>query len=327
MAPRSTRRRTTTTGPRWTRCTSRRSWIGSGRTCAAVRGTRSSTSPPWRRSSGSPHTCTPPSGASSLGPVWDELAGRFVDPSSGVLLPTWDEALDDLDADRAARPAHVVKLGTQLDYQGIIASAEDQVGKAIGYLTKYLVKDMSEVYGGPDEMSPAQARHLATLHEHVRWLPCSPTCCNWLRFGVEPKDAEPGMAPGECPSKAHDRHHLGIGGRRVLVSRQWTGKTLTEHKADRAAVVRQALSEAGVEMPQLDRCSATATTDDGKPRFIWSPVDPDDEDVPTYRRVMADSIAERIRWREQYEAAKQLARAPADDTRSATDNDPASSAA
>ncbi len=271
--------------------------------------------------------CDRPVYTGAVLPVWDQLAGRFVDPNSGVLLPTWDEALDDLGADPAARPAHVVKLGSQLDYQGIIASAEDQVGKAIGYLTKYLVKDMSEVYGGPDEMSPAQARHLATLHEHVRWLPCSPTCCNWLRFGVEPKDAEPGMAPGECPSKAHDRHHLGIGGRRVLVSRQWTGKTLTEHKADRAAVVRQALSEAGVEMPQLDRCSATATTDDGKPRFIWSPVDPDDEDVPTYRRVMADSIAERIRWREQYEAAKQLARAPADDTRSATDNDPASSAA
>ena len=254
-------------------------------------------------------------------PVCDERAGRYVDPTTGVLLPSWDEALDDIGADPAATPAHVLQLGTQLDYQGIIASAEDQVAKAIGYLTKYLVKDINETYGDPDDITPAQLRHIATLHQHVRWLPCSPECCNWLRFGVQPKDAQPGMAPGECPSKAHDRHHLGLGGRRVLVSRQWTSKTLTEHRADRAEVVRQTLAEAGVDMPGLDRCSATATTDDGQPRFEWSPVGREDEDVPSYRRVMADAIAEKVRWRTEYEQAKQLARPP-DDTRSATDTGP-----
>lgn len=259
-------------------------------------------------------------------PVWDDRAGRYVDPTTGVLLPTWDEALDDIGTDPGAQPAHVLRLGVQLDYQGIIASAEDQVGKAIGYLTKYLVKDINETYGDPDDITPAQLRHIATLHQHVRWLPCSPECCNWLRFGVQPKDAVPGITPGECASKAHDRHHLGLGGRRVLVSRQWTGKTLTEHKADRAEVVRQTLAEAGIAPPDSDRCSATAIRPDGKPRFEWSPVAPEDDDVPTYRRVMADSIAEAVRWRAEYEQAKQLARAPAD-ARSATDTDPASSAA
>jgi len=48
-------------------------------------------------------------------PVWDELAGRFLDPDTGALLPTWDEALDAIGDDPAATPAHVVKLGTQLD--------------------------------------------------------------------------------------------------------------------------------------------------------------------------------------------------------------------
>jgi Replication initiator protein, pSAM2 len=259
-------------------------------------------------------------------PVWDERSGRYVGPTTGEVLPTWDEAVDAMDADPAAKPAHVVKLGEQLDYQGIIASAEGQVGKAIGYLTKYLVKDISETYGGPDDITRAQLRHLANLHQHVRWLPCSPECCNWLRFGVQPKDAQPGMAPGECPAKAHDRHHLGTGGRRVLVSRQWTGKTLTEHRADRAEVVRATLAEAGVDMPEHDRCSATAVDADGAQRFVWSPVGRKDEDVPTYRRVMADAIAEKVRWRTEYEQAKQLARPP-DDTRSATDTDPASSAA
>jgi hypothetical protein len=32
------------------------------------------------------------------------------------------------------------------------------------------------------------------------------------------------MRPGWCRSKAHDRENLGLGGRRVLVSRQWSGK-------------------------------------------------------------------------------------------------------
>ncbi len=243
------------------------------------------------------------------------------------MLPTWDEALDDIGADPAARPAHVIRLGTQVDYQGIIAPAEDskrdQVGKAIGYLTKYLVKDINETYGDPDDITPAQLRHMATLHQHVRWLPCSPECCNWLRFGVQPLGAVAGMAPGECPAKAHDRHHLGLGGRRVLVSRQWTGKTLSEHKADRAAVVRATLAEAGVDMQDSDRCSATATTPDGTPRYEWSPVASDDDDVPTYRRVMADSIAEAVRWRTEYERAKQLARPPADDRSATTPTPPA----
>jgi hypothetical protein len=35
-------------------------------------------------------------------PVWDELAERFVDPASGVVLPTWDEALDDIGGGRRA---------------------------------------------------------------------------------------------------------------------------------------------------------------------------------------------------------------------------------
>ena len=149
-------------------------------------------------------------------PTWDQRTGRYVDRTTGVLLPTWDEALADIGADPSATPAHVLQLGTQLDYQGIINDAgdgrRDRVGKAIGYLTKYLVKDINETYGNPAELTGPQLRHMATLHHHVRWLPCSPECSNWLRFGIQPNQAESGMAPGECPAKAHDRHHLGLGG-------------------------------------------------------------------------------------------------------------------
>ena len=55
------------------------------------------------------------------------------------------------------------------------------------------------------------------------------------------------------------RRTSGYGGRRVLVSRQWTGKTLAGHKADRAAVVRAALEEAGVDPDDHDELSIVGT--------------------------------------------------------------------
>lgn len=51
--------------------------------------------------------------------------------------------------------------------------------------------------------------------------------------GRAAKNARPGLAPGRCKGKAHDADHLGYAGRRVLVSRKWSGKTLADHRADR----------------------------------------------------------------------------------------------
>ena len=116
------------------------------------------------------------------------------------------------------------------------------------------------------------------------------------------------MRPGWCGSKAHDRENLGLGGRRVLVSRQWSGKTLTEHRADRAAVVREALAEAGIVAPEIERLAADVLSADGQPRFVWTDTKPDPQ---LYARVILASIAERQRWKAQYEAAK-AARQPVD---------------
>jgi hypothetical protein len=181
--------------------------------------------------------------------VWDHDLAAFVDPTTGAVLPTWEQALDAIDADPTAEPMHVLRFGKQIDYQGILASDEDKVGKAVGYLTKYVTKDVSSTHGDPDEMTPAQLAHLQRLHAHVEVLPCSPRCANWLRYGVQPKHAGPDLVPGHCDAKAHDREHLGLGGRRVLVSRDWSGETLAQHAADRADVVRAVLEEAGIDAP------------------------------------------------------------------------------
>src|SRR4051794_32321688 len=56
-------------------------------------------------------------------PVW-QCTG-YVDPTYGVPLPTWDEALDALDGDEDATPAHVVRFGGQVDLQGILETEDD----------------------------------------------------------------------------------------------------------------------------------------------------------------------------------------------------------
>jgi hypothetical protein len=233
-------------------------------------------------------------------PVWD--GHDYIDADTGEVLPTWEQALDRLENDPEAKPAHVMRFGRQIDMAGIIAPSAD-ADRAVRYLTKYLTKSVSDTYTG-EEPDPAYEAHVDRLHAELRYLPCSETCANWLRYGIQPENAGPGLRPGHCPSKAHDREHLGLGGRRILVSRQWSGKTLSEHKADRATVVREALLAAGIVAPEIERMAASVTLPDGSPRFVWTDTRPDPR---TYTRAILHSIAERLRWRQQYEQAKAAA--------------------
>jgi hypothetical protein len=210
-----------------------------------------------------------------------------------------------------------------MDVQGIIAEEAD-ADRRVRYLTKYLTKSIADTYLEEADDDAARADHVDRLHAEVLYLPCSPECANWLRFGIEPRDPGPGLQPGWCASKAHDRENLGLGGRRVQVSRHWSGKTLREHRADRAAVVREVLAEAGVEMPDAERMAADVPGSDGRPRFSWEPVPVAAADYVT---VVMTLVQEQQRWRRDYDAAAKArlhdrARAsPADapvDSRSAT---------
>jgi hypothetical protein len=246
-------------------------------------------------------------------PLWtghpDDGGAGYVDPHTGEALPTWEQALDHLDAH--GEPFHTMGWGRQVDIKGLIGGTEDS-DRAVRYLCKYLTKSIPETYApNPDQVDPndleATARvaryeaHVDRLHAQVRVLPCSPDCANWLRYGIQPKNPGPGLHPGHCASKTHDRECLGIGGRRALVSRHWTGKTLTEHKADRADVVRQVLKEAGITAPDADRLAADVLHTDGKPRFVWEDTRPDQRD---YAATIAASMRQARQWRTQYEAAK-----------------------
>lgn len=86
----------------------------------------------------------------------------------------------------------------------------------------------------------------------------------------------------------------------MLVSRKWTGKTLSGHRADRAAMVRATLEEAGIDPDDHDELSVGGS--DG--RWSWELLGRNRVDAPTYAAVIAQAISTRQRWHREYEAAK-----------------------
>ena len=123
-------------------------------------------------------------------PVWDEYASTYLDPDTGEVLPTWDQALDAItDEDE---PLHVARFGERFDAQGVLAGSKD-ASRCIGYLTKYLTKHVGDCH---QVTTAVQAAHAGRLADALRYEPCSPTCANWLRYGIQPKNARPGLRPG-----------------------------------------------------------------------------------------------------------------------------------
>jgi hypothetical protein len=214
-------------------------------------------------------------------PVWDSKT--FVDPVTREPLTSWDEAVSAVD-----EPAHVVRFGAQVHSKGILGGT-DEAGRHIGYLTKYLTKSVGEVV---EATTDRQAAHHDRLHAELAITPCSPKCAVWVLYGINPLGANSKTVPGHCKGRAHRRTTLGLPGRRVLVSRKWSGKTLADHKADRKAFVAEMLAAVGIVKPVTD------TT-----RLIWRKVDPSDQNAPPRDHLLMHAIAERIRWRAEYDTA------------------------
>ena len=229
-------------------------------------------------------------------PVWHEASGNYLDPATGELLPTWDQALDSIG--EHDEPLHVARFGTKFDAQGVLAGSRD-ANRCIGYLTKYLTKhvaDCHQVQPGP------QSDHAERLVQALRYEPCSPRCANWLRYGVQPKNPRPGLRPGYCRGKAHRREHLGYAGRRVLVSRKWSGKTLADHRADRKHWLLATLG-----IPDADPA-----------RYKWEPVTPGDPDHMPPPQRMLHIVADRQRWHAALTEARARATGPPGPELSAT---------
>ncbi|MEU1204021.1 replication initiator [Nocardia sp. NPDC005825] len=241
-------------------------------------------------------------------PVWDESAGTFVDPDTGSVLPTFDDALALMDEVDDIDPAHVLRFGIQTKTvdigdtdpdgepgpvragkaKGVLGGTED-AGRLIGYLTKYLTKSISEVLDAPNERT---RRHYERLHAELQRTPCSPQCAVWLRYGIVPRGAKAKTQPGRCKGRAHRRDTLGLRGRRVLVSRRWSNKTLPDHKADRIEFVRQVLAAVGIAKAEQAQQWTV--------RLVRS----EDPEVPPRETLIMSSVAQRSVWQTEYLIAK-----------------------
>jgi len=220
-------------------------------------------------------------------PVWDTDRAAYVDSATKKPLTSWADAIAATTAEDAT-PAYVARLG-RTDARGITHGTKD-AERSIRYVTKYVTKDLAEQ---ANPHSPEQQAHFDRLHAELSVLPCSPTCANWLLYGVQPDKAKAGLVPGRCSGKVHQRNTLGFTGRRVLISRQWSGKTLADHKADNRAwidtVLRGALSE---DEDQGDAAEEPR-------RFAFELARPDDPDVPALGIRLLRAVAERQRWRSE----------------------------
>ncbi|GAA5176927.1 hypothetical protein GCM10023322_00300 [Rugosimonospora acidiphila] len=232
-------------------------------------------------------------------PVWDEHAAAWVDPDTREPLTSWSEALDAIDQDPDAEPVHAVRFGAQVDAQGVMPGTRD-AERTIRYITKYITKQTSDCHKAETER---QRAHLDRLWHQLQITPCSDRCANWLLYGVQPKKAHAKLKPGRCKGKVHQRETLGIGGRRVLISRDWSGKTLADHKADARAWVR-ALLGVTVDLAAVEQ---TGDTGESSSRYAWELARPDDPDVPPLGYRLLHAISERARWRSQLLAAKDRA--------------------
>jgi hypothetical protein len=249
-------------------------------------------------------------------PVWDPDTNTYRDPTTGQALPTWAQALDELDEQLDAhpdrQPEHVVAFGSQMDLQGVLGGTP-KADKLIGYLCKYITKSVGEAHRATTD---AAVEHQRRLWQELRYTPCSPRCPNWLRYGIQPHGAKDGLKAGFCRGKVHHPDTLGLGGRRVLVSRLWSGMTLADHKYDRnkwvtnlLQVTRRADQDIDDEHAETIRQAREGLAPEP---IAWDWVRPGDPGVPDRAHIQLRYIATKTRQRLQIQAAKAAAQAGAD---------------
>ncbi|WP_426510453.1 replication initiator [Dactylosporangium sp. McL0621] len=223
-------------------------------------------------------------------PVWDADAETWCDGATGQPLTDWDSALDALDDE----PAHVIRFGAQVRAEGV--NADDRnVDRTIGYITKYVTKSAADCH---QLTTDRQRDHLERFWRELRVTPCSERCANWLLYGIQPKNAHARLRPGNCKGRVHQRSTLGIGGRRILVSRDWSGKTLADHRYDARAWVKALLGVSDGD---------TATDPESPTPVAWELARPNDPDLPPMRHRLLRALAQRIQWRNAINAARDRA--------------------
>jgi hypothetical protein len=229
-------------------------------------------------------------------PVWDADRAAYVDPNTHRPLPAWAEATTALAED--VEPAYVARLGSidPREMRGVEGGTKD-AERAIRYVTKYVTKNLADTAAPRGDHAEA---HFARLHEELSTLPCSPSCANWLLYGVQPDKPRPRLVPGRCVGKIHQADTLGFTGRRVLISRNWSGKTLKDHRHDNHAWVKAILAGHLGDGAPADTASPPG-------RYTFEHARPDDPDVPPLQYRLLRTVHQRITWKDALTKARQRA--------------------
>ena len=155
-------------------------------------------------------------------PVWDDQAGGYVDPATGEVLPTWDEALDAIGA--YDLPWHVARFGDRFDAQGVLAGSKD-AARCIGYLTKYLTKQVGDCHQADDRRA-ARSRRPAGRGAAVPAVLAAVRELAAVRHPAQERPARPGPRPvqGQSPRRRSPRLRRAAGPGVPQVVRQDPGR-------------------------------------------------------------------------------------------------------
>jgi hypothetical protein len=231
------------------------------------------------------------------------LSGAGAREDGPQARPQRARAARSLDNDPEAEPTHVVRFGVQVHARGVVAGSPD-ADRYVGYITKYLTKHLADCHRATNGW---QRAHLERLWEQLRVTPCSPRCGNWLLYGIQPDQAHPKLTPGRCRARVHQPATLGLGGRRVLISRQWSGKTLADHRADNHTWVRALLGTTTGHQDQDQEHDHPGRHPAS--RYAWELARPGDPDLAPLGYRLLGTISERIQQRVQLDHARQAASA------------------
>ena len=274
---------------------------------AAVRGAiprRSSARsgpPPTTRSGGRAHD-----GAVYVGdrlPRWSPDERRLRRPVPGAAP----------DLGRGARPARRRPrrragprgpFREQDDIQGLLAGTPD-ADRTIHYLCKYLTKDIAGTHDD-DDVSPAREAAHRPPGRGGALAAVLATCANWLRYGVQPKDARPGWRRATA-RQAHDRRTSAsaAAGSSCPASGRARPWPATRPTGPRSSGPR---SKKPASTPTTTTSSPSSGTDG---RWSWELLGRTRVDDGTYAAAIAEAIDTRQRWRAEYEAAKAARAGPA----------------
>ena len=160
--------------------------------------------PPTTRCGGhrSTNPCTTPTGSRRGTPT--STPGSTRTPGSRY---GWADALDLIDADPDAEPAHVVRFGAPGQRQGRHAGRQ---GRGTHHRLHHQVRHQVR-RRLPHRRPPTRnATHLDRLWRELRVTPCSDRCANWLLYGIAaeegPWQAPAGQLQRQGTPVGHPRH-------------------------------------------------------------------------------------------------------------------------